>query len=93
MGNQGLARALGAVAHGERKGIKLIHLKATKQLSDNENAHHRQTYGGLPASHLALPHTTLRIFARNILIVQKRALEHLGAARSEKNGIFFYFLR
>ena len=28
-----------------------IHLNAAKQVSDNENVHHRQTYGGIPVSH------------------------------------------
>ena len=37
----------------ERNKAAASNLYATKQVSDNENVHHRQTYGGIPVSHPA----------------------------------------
>ena len=51
MGNQGCqgeVRAPGAVLScKERNKAAVFNLYATKQVSDNENVHHRQTYGGI----------------------------------------------
>ena len=55
MGNQGFqgeVRAPGLVVHRARKGTKLqlkSPSKSNQQVSDNENVHHRQTYGGTPS--------------------------------------------
>ena len=58
MGNkgfQGEVRAPGSVAvvQKERNKAAISNLYATKQVSDNENVHHRQTYGGISVSHPA----------------------------------------
>ena len=37
----------------ERNKAAASNLYATKQVSDNENVPHRQTYGGIPVSHPA----------------------------------------
>ena len=57
MGNQGFqgdVRAQGSVLScKERSKAAISNLYATKQVSDNENVHHKQTYGGIPVSHPA----------------------------------------
>ena len=37
----------------ERNKAAISNLNATTQVIDNENVHYRQTYGGIPMSHLA----------------------------------------
>ena len=48
MGNQGFqgeTRAPGSVVRGVRKRINyFLHLYATKQVSDNDNVHHKEGY-------------------------------------------------
>ena len=55
MGNQGFqgeARArFSRLSCEERNKAAISNLNATKKVSDNENVHHRQTYGGIPVSH------------------------------------------
>ena len=55
MGNQGFQARYEPRVHSrscnERNKAAICGLYATKQVSDNENVHHRQTYGGIPVSH------------------------------------------
>ena len=57
MGNQGFQGEARAPAQSsivqERNKAAIFSLNATTQVSDNENAHDRQTYGGIPVSHPA----------------------------------------
>ena len=57
MGNQefkGEVRASGSVLScEERNKTAMSNLCATKQVSGNENVHHRLTYGGITVSHPA----------------------------------------
>ena len=57
MGNQGFQGEARAPAQSsivrERNKAAASYLKATTQVSDNENVHIRQTYGGIPVSHPA----------------------------------------
>ena len=42
----------------ERNKAAISNLNATTQVSDNENVHHRQTYGGTPVSYPCLLYTS-----------------------------------
>ena len=56
MGNQGFSRHEPQVQSRsckERNNAAVSNLYATKQVGDNENVHHKQTYGGIPVSHPA----------------------------------------
>ena len=62
MGNQRFqVEVSGSVSFVLGKGKSYyLYLYATKQVSDNENVHHRQTEEGIPVSHPALPYTWRR---------------------------------
>ena len=58
MGNQGFQGAARAPTQSsivqEGNKVAISNLNATtKEVSDNENVHYRQTYGGIPVSHPA----------------------------------------
>ena len=57
MGNQGIQVEARAPAQSsivqDRNEAAISNLNATTQVSDNENVHYWQTYGGIPVSHPA----------------------------------------
>ena len=57
MGNQGFQGEARAPAQSsivqERNKAAISNLNAPMKVSDNENVHYRQTYGGIPVSHPA----------------------------------------
>ena len=55
MGNLGFQPRLSRPSCKDRNKAATFNLNATHYVSDNENVHHRQTYGGIPMSHPAYP--------------------------------------
>ena len=53
MGNLGFQPRLSRPSCKDRNKAATFNLNATHYVSDNENVHHRQTYGGIPVSHPA----------------------------------------
>ena len=61
-GFQGEARAPGSVSSVQERNKAAVsaisNLNATTKVSDSENVHYRQTYGGIPVSQPAQPHSS-----------------------------------
>ena len=63
MGNLGFQPLLSRPSCEDRDKAATSDLNATHHMSDNENVHHRQTYGGIPMSHPEYPHTWHKDFS------------------------------
>ena len=82
-GNQGFqAPAQSSIVQKRNKAISNVN--ATIQVSDNEKVRYRQTYGGIPVSHPASPHTCRRRQDHGLLVVSSNLTPTVKTLFKEK---------